>query len=252
MKNIFRSLRKITKGYKSNKKIEKSEKSLPKYNDYKLLSLEASIGDLVAYDAGLWSKSNLEYIQLSEKQVYSTEEYNVFSGIKIGSSKNGLDNPNKYWRVLKIENDQVVLVSATSTERFSYIPPADNVLNYLTNIRNWDMYKNNYATKATILTRDLLIKWYYSHYRQINPHSTMVDDPLVCINDKYLLPSLTKECMLYDYNGICRKPTEDIYGIRIVIYLKPTVHTSGKNENGAWELTFLHSDMPHDKKCSLS
>lgn len=166
MKGIFKSSCKFTNEIELQKRIEELEQEnkklkqdLSKYTNTPLLASSVSIDDLVIYDAGYWNKNDIDEVKKNERYAHYPSTKDVFSGIRIEGSKNGSNNPSKYWRVLGIENNQVVLVSLNSTERFYYIPSCQYVFNFLTTARNWDMYKNNYATKASILTHDLLENW---------------------------------------------------------------------------------------------
>ncbi len=195
-----------------------------------LLYDKVSVGDYVAYDAGVWNET-------VEKTTY-----NSFGGYTKGKSKNETvicDNDSismyKGWRVLKKDaaTKKVTIIHAATPECYYHDWTDDSVTNL--NTRANEQYKNSYADSAHAMTYDEI-----KELEALDPHGEL----LYCQAGYWLATRNTGSLgYLYKANGAGSVSSyySDLDGFRPVIVLKSDVMTTGRgkdqvgNEN-AWIL----------------
>ncbi len=142
----------------------------------KKISETVAVGDYVDYDAGAWSSTDIARINKVQQGSLPNEQ-GEFGGFSINQSRNTnavgvtaggsetYDANTSGWRVWSVDNNTgvVTLVSAGCPEDYyhagGYVVQSESFLK-----RNYNMYVNNYATKAQILTGEEAVAWYNRHF----------------------------------------------------------------------------------------
>lgn len=236
----------------------------------KYLADLVKIGDFVNYDAGVWTKEEIE----SLGQMYEEEptHQGKFGKFKVGSNKNNSIEPygvhkSLYngWRVLSIKEDKVYLVHAGTPEGYyheegSSFDTEKILTGNLSEItvekngkseatpRNWNMYVNEkYAQSATIFTKQMLDQWGKSTNTITSYNKTLSDD-LIKIKASYWLGQAFNSGFVWRVGetGFIGYYLGDVLGIRPVVELKSDVQatkqvdevvgTDGQQKAKVWQL----------------
>ena len=207
---------------------------------YNLIDV-VSVGDYVAYDAGVWEETK-------ERPTAQGE----FGGYTLGTSKSDTvewcynsqyTSIYKGWRVLKIENNNVFLIHAGVSECY-YHASQNNSSSILALNNRANIYLNDiYADNSYILTRNEAVAITLSENATTNDLRYL---GLIDTNDKSELYWLADEyshtslyCVGRSGNTVCGMNNVSL-GIRPVIVLKQGLKTNGKVidivGNEAWNL----------------
>lgn len=223
----------------------------PKENKYENLK----VGDYIAYDAGNWSKEELEEVVIDERcntqgefSLYKIEEnYSKNNSIENGCYKDNNYSTNSGWRVINIENGVISIIHAGVPACYYHELVMDDT-NQKESIKLLNEYANNhfvnkeYATfarsvvcsdffngecgyGASALTNDKLRSEIFN------------DETLYSVGDNYWLASPSNIYRLWDWNtdykGFSNHDTHP-YGLRPVVTLKENIELDGTG-NGTKE-----------------
>lgn len=212
-----------TFNYNENKKLDEP----------KLLSEVASIGDYVAYDAGIWDQDKL----LPTANIpYTLGGYSASTNMGDGITCQEEEIAKNGWRIINASDEYITLVSAGVTECF-YLgygsTAASKSLEILNQKYTNDYVNDDYAISMTYLTKEMVDNFYgsSSSYKKI-------DNDLINIGQEYYLASSATSYNLWfvSKNGYIANYYVGLKGVRPVITLKANIKTTGKNKDNAWIL----------------
>ena len=186
-----------------------------------VLGEEVHIGDYVDYDAGIWDKSvpiTSESLSLGGYTQGSSRNHGVICDGNDGVVKSG-------WRVIDISSDVVTLVSAGLPECYANVwGKASESITYLTSHDYSEYVNSNYATKAGILTKDMVDK---VNGTEITVGSDVANDILKA-GGRYWIPYIdstnTNNLMYVQPGGYVGGMGSYYYGIRVVVELKKDIY----------------------------
>lgn len=199
-----------------------------------LLADLGKVGDMVAYDAGLWSNT---------ATVPTTN--GMFGGYMAGASKNASvkcrreDTANgSGWKILSISGGNVTIIHAGIAE--CYYHGANDASTAVSNLNNRARvtYMNQFAQDARMFD--------YNDYNS-------VDESFRNVGSHYYMATAKDKTTLYyvSYTGRLSGGSVNANGLRPVIVLKNNVTTTGKDTNGAWVLALGDTKNPDNPNLEL-
>lgn len=221
----------------------------------------AKIGDYVNYTVNPWTNEEID--KLTALGVYSriADLMDSFNGFRVLDDKNksvqvgGYESLKDGWRVIGIisldaKNVAVLIVHAGFSEMFDLYSDA-TVLEKAIESRDWNEYVNtDFATGAMPLTKTLLtdclnLQQVIEAKEKISYSQTYVDtkirdyDGVNVISEPYWLCenfANTGDSYVLTSDGRINVAKDEMFGIRVVVALKPNIQVVGKDQNGAWKL----------------